>query len=95
MKSMPDLDAGDPKAALDWLNRLARLDRSALDDTIGYDERLFGVLSHQARALCLFRLGRFREAADLYLLAERCEPDNEEHRVKRLMAEHLARRTET
>jgi cytochrome c-type biogenesis protein CcmH/NrfG len=87
-----DIDAGEPVSALAWLDRLAAVDRTTLDDTMSYDERLFGALVHEARGLCLFRLERFDEAATAYGAAERCEPDNAEHRAKRLMAEHLARR---
>ena len=85
-----DLDAGAPQSALVRIDRLAAVDSATLDDTISYDERLFGVFVHEARALALFRLGRFGEAAAAYGSAERCEPDNAEHRIKRLMAEHMS-----
>lgn len=85
-----DLEDGDHASALRWLDRLAALEPATVEDTLAYDERLFGVFVHQARALCLFRMERFGEAAVAYGAAERCEPGNPEHRAKRLMAEHLA-----
>jgi glycosyltransferase involved in cell wall biosynthesis len=90
VKAVMELEAGHAHSALTWLDRLASIDPKSLDDTISYDERLFGVFMYQARGLALFRLGRYRDAADAYGDAESCEPDHPEHRVKRLMADHLA-----
>lgn len=90
MKALIELDRGRPAEALRSLDRLGAVDRAVLDDTIAYDERLFGALQHDARGLCLFRLGRFADAAGAYHQAQRCEPVNDQHRLKRLMAEHLA-----
>ncbi len=85
-----ELDAGDWESALAVLDRLDAADPGALDDTVSYDERLFGLFAAQARALACFRLGRFRDAAAAYAAAERDEPSNPEHRVKRIMCERLA-----
>src|SRR4051812_2882976 len=84
------LDAGDPSAALVWLDRLEATDLSALDDVLAYDERLFGVYLHEGRGLALFRLGQFSAAQASYLTAETCDPGNMELRTKRLLAERLA-----
>ena len=61
------------------------------DDRIAYDARLFGAYSDEALGLCYFRLGRFRESARSYALAEAADPANPAHRVKRLLAEARAR----
>jgi tetratricopeptide (TPR) repeat protein len=90
IKAMSELGRGDPDSALGWIDRLASVDPGRLDDTLAYDERLFGGLAHEARGLCLFRLGRFVDAAEAYRNAENCEPLVDEHRIKRLMAEHLS-----
>jgi tetratricopeptide (TPR) repeat protein len=57
-----------------------------------YDERLFGEAAHEGRGLCLFRLGRYTEAAAAYAQAERCAPDSQEYRVKRQLAQSLSTR---
>jgi glycosyltransferase involved in cell wall biosynthesis len=88
MRAASALDTGDPVGALGWLDRLAAVDPKELDDTIAYDDRLFGALLHEARGQCLFRLLLFDAAAEAYRAAEEREPDNEEHRLKRLLAEH-------
>ncbi len=85
-----ELDRGDAVQALTILDRLGAVDRAALDDTLAYDERLFGALQHDARGLCLFRLSRFADAAAAYREAQRCEPGDDQHRLRRLMCEHLA-----
>jgi tetratricopeptide (TPR) repeat protein len=84
------LDDGASTAAIELLDRLATTDLASLDDTLSYDERLFGVFPHEARGLALFRLGQFAASADSYRAAEMCEPEKVEHRTKRLLAEHLA-----
>jgi tetratricopeptide (TPR) repeat protein len=90
MQALIELDRGQPERALAALDRLGAVDRTKLDDTISYEEGLFGVMRQEARGLCLFRLGRFADAAVAYGEAERSQPANDQHRLKRLMAEHLA-----
>jgi tetratricopeptide (TPR) repeat protein len=62
------------------------------DDGPAYDERLFGELAHEGRGLCLFRLGRYEEAAQAYAAAGRCAPANSSYQVKRQLAAARARR---
>jgi tetratricopeptide (TPR) repeat protein len=78
--------AGQFDAALDRFNRLVAVDRKRLpEDGPAYEERLFGELAHDARGLCLFRLGRYRDAALAYAAAARSR-DDRAYRVKRELA---------
>jgi Glycosyl transferase family 2 len=63
---------------------------SRCDDRVAYDARLFGAYADEALGLCHFRLGRFRESARFYALAEAGDPANPAHRVKRLLADARA-----
>jgi hypothetical protein len=89
-----EVEAGRYETALHWLERFdADLDMP-VEDKIAYPVRLFGVQAPQARGLCLFRLGRYREAAAAYQQAEAFEPDELSHRLKRMVAEQRARQPE-
>ena len=90
VKAAVELDRDDPESALHWLDGLLKTDPARLDDTMSYDRRLFGAWPNSARGLCLFRLERYDDAATAYRAAELDDPGNEEHRAKRLLAEHLA-----
>jgi glycosyltransferase involved in cell wall biosynthesis len=88
-RARAELDAGRFEAALDWFDRLTAVDVARLPDAgVAYDGRLFSSFAHASRGLCLFRLGRYEEAAAAYREAEDREPDNPEYRVKRRLAEH-------
>jgi glycosyltransferase involved in cell wall biosynthesis len=77
-------------AAFDWL---LSVDVQRLpDEGPAYDERLFGELAHEGRGLCLFRLGRYEEAAAAYAAAAACAPDDPAYPVKRKLALARARR---
>jgi len=81
--------------ALARFDQLAAVDTARLADVDGgpsYDARLFGDLAHAGRALCLFRLGRYAEAADAYGEAARFAPDDPTYRTKRHLALSRARR---
>jgi tetratricopeptide (TPR) repeat protein len=80
----------DAIAALDWL--LAVDTRRLPDEGPAYDERIFGELAHEGRGLCLFRLGRYAEAAQAYAAAARCAPGEPAYPVKRDLALARARR---
>jgi cytochrome c-type biogenesis protein CcmH/NrfG len=91
VKARLEIESGRPLTALDWLDRLTRVDLARLPDTgVAYDERLFGSFAHESRGLCLFRLERYAEAAAAYRAAERCDPNSREYRVKRQLAERRA-----
>jgi glycosyltransferase involved in cell wall biosynthesis len=77
-------------AAFDWL---LSVDVQRLpDEGPAYDERLFGELAHEGRGLCLFRLGRYEEAAAAYAAAAACAPGDPAYPVKRKLALARARR---
>ena len=81
-----------PAEAIPIFEGLRRIDADArCDDRVAYDARLFGAYADDALGLCYFRLGRFRDSARFYALAEAGDPANPAHRVKRLLAEARAR----
>jgi tetratricopeptide (TPR) repeat protein len=91
-KARLEIDAGRYHDALCWLDRLTDVEVTRLPDQgIAYDERLFGAFAQASRGLCLFRLGRYADAAAAYAVAERCEPANLEYRIKRELAALRAR----
>jgi glycosyltransferase involved in cell wall biosynthesis len=91
IKARAELDAGRYEVALEWLDRLTAVEVARLPDAgVAYDGRLFGSFAQAARGLCLFRLGRYEEAAAAYREAEDREPENPEYRVKRRLAERRA-----
>ena len=85
--------AGRHCEAIAAFDRLLAVDRNRLpDDGPAYDERLFGELAHEGRGLCLFRLGRYDEAAAAYEAAARCAPADPGYQIKRQLALARARR---
>jgi tetratricopeptide (TPR) repeat protein len=74
--------------ALELVDRLLALDVDSLPaaDGVSYDERIFGELAHEARGLCLFRLGRYAEAADAYARAADANPAELRYRASRAVA---------
>jgi len=85
-----DIQAGRHAAALQWLDRLDMDVDMPVEDTIAYPAELFAADVPDARGLCLFRLGRYREAADAYRRAEAFEPASQARRARRVLAEHRA-----
>jgi tetratricopeptide (TPR) repeat protein len=83
-----DLSArGEYEAAL--LRFDAILEIAADGPAVGrpaYDRRLVGEVTHEARALCLFRLGRYLEAADAYGAAAECAPAELSYPARRAVA---------
>jgi tetratricopeptide (TPR) repeat protein len=70
--------------ALELLDRLLAVDVAALPaEGVAYDERIFGEFAHDARGTCLFRLGRYAEAAEAYARAAQANPANLPYRAKR------------
>jgi tetratricopeptide (TPR) repeat protein len=93
MRARLAVDAGRYEAALGDLDRLVSADVAKVEETgVAYDIRLFGVFAHSARGRCLLALERPAEAARAYAAAERCEPHEHGHRVRRQWAEAAARK---
>ena len=84
---------GAYEEALVPLDRILAIDPARLPD-IGpsYDEGLVHDLSHDARGLCLFRLGRYAEAAQEYAAAAQWAPENLAYRAKLAIATARAAR---
>jgi tetratricopeptide (TPR) repeat protein len=86
---------GRPDDALERFDALLAADRVLLPDAgPSYDERLFTEAAHEGRGLCLFRLGRYAEAAQAYARAADCAPGNPEYAVKRQLALSRSRQAE-
>ncbi len=81
------ISEGRYEESLKLLDRLLRVDLSALpDEGPAYDRGIFMEFAHEARGICLFRLGRYAEAAEAYGRALRFDPDNLQYRAKRHVA---------
>jgi tetratricopeptide (TPR) repeat protein len=89
-KVITEIQAGRPEAALGRLERFDVDPEMPVEDGLSYRSELFEARAAEARGLCLFRLGQYREAALAYGRAERLEPDAAAHRLKRVLAEHRA-----
>ena len=87
VQAAADTSRGRYLEALEQLDRLLAVDVSALpDEGPAYDQRIFGEYAHEARGVCLFRLGRYDEAADAYGRASEIDPANLAYRAKRHVA---------
>jgi glycosyltransferase involved in cell wall biosynthesis len=84
---------GAYEQALVPLDRMLSLVQGPLPDVgPSYSERLVRDLPHDARGLCLFRLGRFSEAAQAYAAALHWAPDEAAYRAKAALANARAAR---
>jgi glycosyltransferase involved in cell wall biosynthesis len=73
--------------ALELLDRLIAVDVADLPgEGPAYDARIFGAFAQEARGVCLFRLGRYGEAADAFAEALRGDPGNPRYRSKWTLA---------
>lgn len=82
------LERGDIEIARPLLETLAATDPDTFfDRDVSYDKAIFRYLAKEAMALCHFREGRFREAAQLYRLAAQYSPDWEACEIKAQLAE--------
>jgi glycosyltransferase involved in cell wall biosynthesis len=93
IRAQLEIAAGRWRQALVDLDRLLAVDVDRVEELgVAYDRRLFGVFAHVSRGRCLLQLNRPAEAAAAYAAAERCEPDNREHTLRRQLAGGVARR---
>jgi tetratricopeptide (TPR) repeat protein len=74
--------------ALERYRSLLAVDLAALPDAwLGaFDERIFGSLSYDACGICLFRLGRYAEAAEAWDAGATSAPDDPSFAAKRQLA---------
>lgn len=82
--------AGRHEHALSWLERFDVDTDMPVEDTTAYPVDLFGSRAPEARGLCLFRLGRYQEAASAFAEAERFDPGEPSHRLRRVLSEDRA-----
>jgi glycosyltransferase involved in cell wall biosynthesis len=61
-----------------------------IDETAGYDARLFGVWAFERLATCHFNLQNYAEGERFFGRAAACAPDTLEYRVKRALCARLA-----
>jgi glycosyltransferase involved in cell wall biosynthesis len=93
IRARVDIAAGRYGRALAGLDRLLAVDLDAVAERgIAYDRRLFGVFAHSSRGRCLLELGRPADAALAFAAAERCDPGDPGHALRRSLAEARARR---
>jgi glycosyltransferase involved in cell wall biosynthesis len=84
---------GAYEEALEPLDRILAIDPARLPDVgPSYDEALVHDLPRDARGLCLFRLGRYAEAAHEYAAAVQWAPENPAYRAKWAIATARAER---
>ena len=82
--------------ALERFDALLGVDVSVLPDAPegpSYDAGIFGALSHDARGVCLFRLGRYADAARAWEAAADAAPGDPSLAVKRDLARGRAARS--
>jgi len=93
MEAQRLMENGAYEAALGPLEEIVEFNWARADDPPAYDAPIVGELPWSAKALCLFRLGAYAEAADAYAQAARLAPDDPSYRVKAELARARARRT--
>ncbi|HXR55083.1 MAG TPA: glycosyltransferase [Acidimicrobiales bacterium] len=76
--------------AIELVERVLEIAGRAEPSIVAYDMRLLGETPHEIKALCLFRLGRYAEAATEYAKASELAPENASYRVKRDLAAAMA-----
>jgi hypothetical protein len=87
LKVIAEIKTGQPERALRRLERFDIYPDMPAEDTTAYPLELFSSAAPEARGVCLFRLGRYREAAAAFADAERFEPSEPSHRLRRVVAE--------
>ena len=83
MESRLLLNAGRYEEAIDRLDRLLEIAGRNEPSVVAYERRMLTEAPHEVRGLCLFRLGRYTEAAAEYEQAAQFAPDNASYPVKR------------
>ncbi len=86
LEVIAEIEAGRHEQALRLLELFDVDTEMPVEDIVGYRSELFGARAAEARGVCLFKLGRYADAADAYAEAERLEPGELAHRIKRELA---------
>jgi glycosyltransferase involved in cell wall biosynthesis len=96
IESAVRISDGRYEEALALLDRLLAVDLATLpDEGPAYDARIFGEFADEARGVCLFRLGRYSDAADAYGHAVARDPANLGYSAKRAVALGRAQKAPT
>ena len=81
------VDHGRYEEALPRFERLLAVDLATLPDAgPSYAASIFGELSYEGLAVCLFHLGRYAEAAEAWGKATEAAPDDPSYEAKRQLA---------
>ncbi|MHB1987107.1 MAG: glycosyltransferase [Acidimicrobiales bacterium] len=81
------IDRGEYAQAIEVLDGILSVDWVRQPDTgPAYNQRMVGELSWSAKALCLFRIGEYDEAASAFTAAARCAPTDPSYPVKAKLA---------
>ena len=85
------LERGEGESVRSELEALAAIDPDNFSDPrLSYDKKLFSYAARESLALCHFRAGRFRDAADWYRRAAPTSPDPRACEVKAQLADAKA-----
>ena len=85
------LERGEGETVRPHLEKLAAIDPERLyDPGLSYNKTLFAHAARESLALCHFRAGRFREAAEWYRRAAPAAPDPQACEVRALLADAKA-----
>jgi tetratricopeptide (TPR) repeat protein len=85
------LERGGGESVRSELEALAAIDPDKFSDPrLSYDKKLFSYAARESLALCHFRAGRFRDAADWYRRAAPTSPDPRACEVKAQLADAKA-----
>jgi tetratricopeptide (TPR) repeat protein len=87
LKVIEEIELGRYEQALRRLELFDVDTEMPVEDIVGYRGELFGARAAEARGVCLFKLGRYADAAMAYGQAERLEPHERAHGLKRVVAE--------
>jgi len=90
LKVIREIRTGAYRSALTRLERFDADPEMPVEEALGYPRELFEARAIEAQAICLFRLSQYHEAAAAWRKLEQLEPDEPQHRLKRVIAEHRA-----
>jgi glycosyltransferase involved in cell wall biosynthesis len=74
---------------------LLAVDPDTLTGPLAYNAKIFGELSHEPLAACLFKLGRLRESEAHYALASGLDPENQDYKTKLMLVRAMLGRAKS